>query len=423
MKKRIRIILTASIVIVILLLAVSVFIYFDVERRVVINPNAGELFQNSVTIERLDSTQITADSLTEYINNLIKRAHVHGLGITIINGNQIVYQTYFGKRNVEADEAFSPGSVWQVASLSKTIFSDVVLQLAEENIIALDSPVYKYLPQPLYSYKTNTIERLTSNYFDYSDLRDDARYKEITARMCLSHTSGFPNWRWMEGDGKLKIKFKPGSQYSYSGEGMFLLQFVIEHLTGKSFEQIAVDKVFTPLKMGSSSYVWQSGYEGNHVVGHDDNDNLGIKETRHANAAGSLLTSLEDYTKFFADVLKQEKIRYRQLLMPQIRIRSKQQFGPNAAVVTNENDSIRLSYGLGFGLYETSFGRVFFKEGHDHGWQHYAVGFPDRKLGLIIFANSNQGESIFKEIIEVATGNTYTPWFWEGYIPYDLQTR
>jgi CubicO group peptidase (beta-lactamase class C family) len=237
--------------------------------------------------------------------------------------------------------------------------------------------------------------------------------------MCLSHTTGLPNWRWLEDDGKLKIKFEPGTRYSYSGEGMFLLQVVIEELAGKTFEALATEKIFHPLQMQRSSYVWQRDYEGSYCVGHDAGGNVvGIPKGNVPNAAGSLSTTLEDYTLFFTAVLSQTQTRYRELIRPQVAIHAKQQFGPNAWIDTHDNDSIHLSYGLGFGLYETPYGRAFFKEGHLDGWQHYAVGFPSSGTGLIMMSNSDGAESIFKELIEYTLHNQYTPWLWEGYIPY-----
>jgi CubicO group peptidase (beta-lactamase class C family) len=126
--------------------------------------------------------------------------------------------------------------IWYGASLSKTIFADVVLQLVEEGVLDLDTPLYTYLKEPLYSYSTNTVQQLFGkNFIDYSSLKADERYKQITPRMCLAHTTGLPNWAWLEPDKKLKINFEPGTRYSYSGEGMFLLQFVIEKLTGRDF--------------------------------------------------------------------------------------------------------------------------------------------------------------------------------------------
>lgn len=420
MKKVVRWFLIGLTVAAIILLVFFVFVYFDVDDRIEIN---GYLppFKNERLIVRLDSTTLRPDSLTSFVTALMRKAQVHGMAISVINNNTLVYQQYFGSKNKQKNESFAPGTIFYGASFSKTIFADVVLQLVEENIIHLDTPLYKYLHKPLYAYKTNFIQQLFgANFIDYSELKNDDRYKAFTARMCLSHTMGLPNWRWIEDDQKLKIKYDPGTRYSYSGEGMFLLQMVLEELKGKDFEEIALENTLGPLAMSRSSFVWQRGYEGFYGVGHDgDGANLGIPKTNVPNAAGSLSTTIEDYTQFFQSVLSQKENRYKQLLVPQIRIRSKQQFGPNAVIDSNDNDSIALSYGLGFGLYETPYGGAFFKEGHLDGWQHYAVGFPAKGTALILMSNSDNAESIFKELIEYAIGNCYTPWFWEGYIPYE----
>lgn len=374
---------------------------------------------------RLDSTLISPDSIDRLVVTLMEKARVHGMAIQVINQHKVVYQNQFGFGNKETGERLTPGKIFYGASFSKTIFADIVLQLEEDKVIHLDTPLVKYLARPLFTYKTNFLQQFFgSNYINYSDLRGDNRFENITARMCLSHTSGLPNWRWLEDDKKLKIKYEPGTRYSYSGEGMFLLQTVIEELTQRTIEQIAVEKVFEPLGMSSSSYVWQRNYEGEYAVGHNTpGNNLRIPKSNVPNAAGSLSTTLEDYSKFFRSVLSQEEDRYHTLITPQVSIKSKQQFGPNARIDTHDNDPIRLAYGLGFGLYETPYGKAFFKEGHLEGWQHYAVGFPSKGIGLIMMSNSDNAESIFKEIIECTTGNTHTPWFWEGYIPYDEKTR
>lgn len=420
MKKRFRRLLIGILAFVVIVLLVVSFIYLSVDNRVEIK-TAIPGFNNNNTVVRLDSTTLSPDSITSFVSSLMEKAFVHGMAISIINKNKLVYQQYFGIKEKQQNEFFQPGTIFYGASFSKTIFADVVLQLAQENVLHLDTPLFKYLSKPLYSYKTNFIQRLLgSNDIDYTDLQNDERYKKITARMCLNHTTGFPNWRWFENDHKLKIKQEPGSRYSYSGEGMFLLQFVLENLTGREYEDIAVEKFFSPLAMNRSSYVWQRAYETNYCTGHDTNGNyLGIPKRNVPNAAGSLSTTIEEYTAYFMKVLAQQERRYQQLITPQISIKSKQQFGPNSLIDTNDNDTIQLSYGLGFGLFQTRYGRAFFKEGHGDGWQHYAVGFPDQGTALIIMSNSDNAEGIFKTLIEFCLAHPDTPWYWEGYIPYD----
>src|SRR5665213_303554 len=105
------------------------------------------------------------------------------------------------------------------------------------------------------------------------------------------------------------------------------------------------------------------------------------------------------------------------MFSPQIAIYSKRQFDELSADSTGDNRPIQLSYGLGWGLFTTPYGKAFFKEGHGIGWVNYVIAIPEKKTALVIFCNDAKGESIFKELVEKTTGVTI-PWYWEGYTPY-----
>jgi hypothetical protein len=107
----------------------------------------------------------------------------------------------------------------------------------------------------------------------------------------------------------------------------------------------------------------------------------------------------------------------------QVAIRSKQQFGPNALVETTDSNDIGLGYGLGWGVLNTPFGVGAFKEGHSEGYQHYSIIFPGTHKGILVMTNSDNGESILKELLERTIGDTFTPWQWEDYIPYDSKNK
>ena len=107
------------------------------------------------------------------------------------------------------------------------------------------------------------------------------------------------------------------------------------------------------------------------------------------------------------------------MLSRQIQIYSKHEFPTLDSETTDENNTIRLSYGLAWGLYWTPYGKAFFKEGHDEGWRNYAVCFEDKKMGMMIMTNSSNGEGIYKYLLEGLLKNPYTPIEWEGFTPYD----
>src|ERR1700744_145372 len=103
-----------------------------------------------------------------------------------------------------------------------------------------------------------------------------------------------------------------------------------------------------------------------------------------------MTTTLADYDKFFTALINQKGLTqksFKEMTNMQIRIRSKTQFGPGAAVDSTGNDDIRLGYGLGFGVFDTPYGRAFFKEGHDEGWGHYCICYPDKKIAIVILTN------------------------------------
>jgi CubicO group peptidase (beta-lactamase class C family) len=286
-----------------------------------------------------------------------------------------------------------------------------VLKLVDDGVIDLDKPLYTYLPKPI------------AEYDKYKDLAVDDRWKLITARHCLDHTTGFPNWRMfnLKDSGKLEFFFTPGTRYAYSGEGMYLLQLVVETVTGRPLDSLAREKIFTPFGMRRTSYVWQPSFENDFAVGHLEDESAIPKNKRtRANAAGSMETTIADYIRFVAAALRGEGLSpaaYKEMTSMQIAIHSAHQFPSLDTAVTTENDKIGLGYGLGWGLFRSSKGMAFFKEGHDDGWEHFALCLPDAREAVVVMTNSSNGEKIFKELFETLAGVTI-PWQWERYIPY-----
>ena len=177
--------------------------------------------------------------------------------------------------------------------------------------------------------------------------------------------------------------------------------------------------------MNRTSYVWQDRFEDNFADGHDITGYpmKYIGRWTNASGGGSLLTSITDYARFVEGIMQGkglDKPTWHSMLSPSIRIKSKHQFPTLSDEITDKHDSIELSYGLGWGLFTSKYGKAFFKEGHGPGWQNYNVNFIDQKTSIIIMTNSDNGEKIFKDLLEKVIGDTFTPWEWERYIPYSL---
>lgn len=372
------------------------------------------------SIKRLDKSQISFAALDDSISSLMKAANVQGMAISIFNNNKPVYKKTFGYKRLDTKEPIKTSTNIYGASLSKPVFAMLVMQLVEEGVLDLDKPLQDYLPKPITEYTPTK-----KWHDDYSDLRNDTLYQRITARMCLDHTSGFPNWRWYEPDQKLRVDFTPGSRYSYSGEGLVYLQVVLEYMLDKSLEELMQQKIFIPLGMKNSSYTWQPRFEADYCVGHNSTGEQYEKDKDNdARSASTLETTLDDYTLFVQAVLNNSLLKpsaTKEMFTPQIRIRSIQQFGPLQFRDSTSNDGIQLSYGLGWVLLQSPYGTGAFKEGHGDGFQHYVILFPKQGTAIVIFSNSDNAESIFKSLLETAIADTYTPWYWENYFPYNYK--
>jgi len=383
---------------------------------------ANASFGQKQEITRIDGSKISTTEIDKTVKHLMNEANVQGLSLSIINNNEQAYIKTYGFKNKEKNELIDTSTVLYAASFSKAVFGYLTMKLVQEKTIDLDKPLCKYLNKPIDEYE----------YF--SDLKSDNRWKLITARMCLSHTTGLPNVRWFHPTtgvqdtlGVMKIYFKPGKKYAYSGEGLKLLQLVIEVVTKKNVEELAIEKVFRPIGMTRSGYIWYDRFDDNYAIGHLADNTLNPKKKRITPvASASLVTTIEDYTRFIEYVMQQKGLDnkvFEEMIAPQIEILSKTQFPPITTATTSENKDIHLSYGLGWGLLKCKYGRAFFKEGHDDAWRNYNINFIDKGISIIIITNSANGELIFKELLETLIADTYTPWKWEEYFPYNYNKK
>jgi CubicO group peptidase (beta-lactamase class C family) len=364
----------------------------------------------SLTVTRLDGTRISGEQVDTTVLRSMQQAGIPGIGIALFDNGKVVYAKAYGQADTAGGRPLTPDSIMTAASLTKPVFAVLVLQLVEQGVLDLDTPVVRYLPRPLPEYEP------------YRDLAGDPRYEHITLRMLLAHTSGFPNWRRFTDDKKLRIYFDPGTRFAYSGEGIVLAQRVVEAVSGESIEVLVRKQIFQPLGMTRTSMIWQPRFESDYANAYDkQNKSYGPQRRREPDAAGSMQTTLHDYARFVQAMLNGELLHEKaakEMFSPQIRITSAHEFPTLATQTTTANDAIQLSYGLGWGLYRTPYGGAFFKEGHDNGWQHYVVGFPDRRRsGMLIMTNSDKGEDVYGVLLETLLHDRFTPYEWEGFRP------
>ena len=186
-----------------------------------------------------------------------------GLAIAVIENGRVKSVQAFGVRN-ERGEPLTVDTLMYGASLTKTVFGYLTVQRAQENKLKLDVPIASMLSRPLPEYGN------LDAYGNWGDLKDDPRWKSITPRIVLTHSTGFANFSFLEPDEKLRIHFSPGSRYAYSGEGMMLLQFALEKGLRLDVGNELQRRFFEPLGMSRRSLKWKAEFSGNLADGWDE---------------------------------------------------------------------------------------------------------------------------------------------------------
>lgn len=349
---------------------------------------------------------------------MMAKTGARGMAVALIEKGRVRYVQAFGVRDAKGDELRTDTVIYG-ASLTKTVFAFTVLQLVDQGKLSLDAPLAAYLDKPLPDYDTEAI--YPDKYGPYRDLAGDPRWQSITARNVLTHSTGFANFWWDEPGQKLRIHFDPGSRYSYSGEGMILLQFVIEN--GRKDKGLGLDlgkltqANFDRLRMTRTSLQWRPDFRANLADGFNDKgDAVPHDERSKVRVAGSMDTTISDLSKFFAALTRHEKLSaasYAEMLKPQLRIRTATQFPNFAPELPAARQRKDLSAGLGVITFDGPQGPGFFKGGHDGQTANMIICIEKSKKCLLLMSNDVRAEAGYAALVDFILGDTAVPLDWE----------
>jgi CubicO group peptidase (beta-lactamase class C family) len=222
----------------------------------------------------------------------------------------------------------------------------------------------------------------------------------------------------MNRDRRLDFKFTPGKMFKYSGEGYRLLQFILEQISGKDFNRLAREKVFLPLGMSNTSFLWEERFDGNFAVNMRTGLRRHIEKTRTIpNAAASLLTNTADYSKFLLAVMNGQGLKpesHKMMLEPQVEITSRSLHAPQGTD-PKIHETKQLAWSMGWGRFRCAKGNAIFHVGFEEGCDNYAVVFLDQKIGIVLQSVIVTLEGIAPAITKVLIGDTYSPFSWLMY--------
>ena len=327
-----------------------------------------------------------AATLDQLVPTLMAELHVPGVAIALIQDRRLVWSRGYGVRNAQTREPVTPGTVFEAASMSKPIFGLLALQLVERGRLDLDRPLEAYAQERI--------------------LPEQPERRRVTARMALSHTTGFPNWRpgGEEREGPLPLRFTPGSRFGYSGEGIFYLQRVLERVTGQPLDAWATRDLFAPLELTATGFAWTPALGSRQASGHrDDGTVLTTSKYLHPNAAYSLYTTAEDYARLLLEVMKAERGESKLLAQASAREALAHQVHLDARDPVERPGAARgtaVFWGLGWSLNATDLGDIAHHGGSNMtGFRCFSQFSPSRGTGLVILTNSTQGSDLWTRVV------------------------
>jgi CubicO group peptidase (beta-lactamase class C family) len=335
--------------------------------------------------------------------DVLTRTHARGLAIGIVENGQVQIVRAYGARNT-AGAPLETDTVMYGASLTKTVFAYGVMTLVDQRRLDLDRPIAALLPKPL------------PEYSDYASLAGDDRWRRITPRMALTHSTGLANFPFVEPDRKLHLHFEPGSRYAYSGQGLLLLQLALEeglHLNFRDFS----DDYLRRLGLKRTSLQWRNDFAANLADGFNDQGQPVPHDRRsRVRVAGSMDTTIADITVFAAALLRGEGLSAAaraEFVRPQLAITTAHQFPtflPELPPSARRDD---LQAGLGVVTFTGPQGPGFYKGGHDEQTANTMVCLERGKRAVVILSNDVRAEAGYTELVRFALGESGVPYDWE----------
>ncbi len=342
-----------------------------------------------------------------------------GLAIAVIDDGRVASVQSRGIRNTKSDP-LQTDTIMYGASLTKTVMAYTTLQLVDAGLLSLDTPIADDLDRPLPTYGPDPV--FPNKYGPYKDLADEPRWRKITPRMALTHSTGFANFAFIEPDRKLRIHFEPGSRYDYSGEGFILLQFVVEH--GRKDRGLGLDvgeltqkNIFIPLGMTRTSLVWRDSFATNLADGWDDQGRVEAHDQRSkVRAAGSMDTTIADMARFAAAVATGRGLSpasRAEMVKPRLAIATRTQFPPFQPDMPAAQRRKDLHAGLGVVVFDGPQGHGFYKGGHNGATANTMVWIESGRRCVVILSNDVRAEAAFPGLVNFILGDTGVPYEWE----------
>lgn len=357
----------------------------------------------------LPAVTLKGQNLSMSLAERMEHYRVPGVSLAVINDGKIEWTKSYGVREAGGDQAVTPETVFQAASISKPVTAVAALALVQQGKLQLDANVNRWL-------KT---WRVPDNEFTAKE--------KITLRRLLSHTAGLDAHKYpgYEADAPLpdnlqifngtppaitepiRLERVPGSAFHYSGGGYFLTQQLLGDVTGQAFPNLLQELVFTPLQMQRSTFAptLPANFAANAASGHGTDGQV-IKGRWHRHpelAAAGLWTTPTDLARFALALWQSFQGQAEPVL--------------NTALTRQMLTKQLNDYGLGMSLRGQEKLISFSHEGSNIGYKCALVFFVETGQGAVVMTNGEHGGTLFGEILR-SLARAYG---WPAYRPVERE--
>ena len=355
--------------------------------------------ENAPRTASFDPTRIN-----ELLPPLLKAQKAAGVGIAVIRDGQVIWTGYYGEQ--APGIPVSERTVFNTASVAKTLTAETLLALSAKGQIDLDEPIAGYVSNP--------------------DLQPDPRYRLLTPRVLMSHRSGLRNWAYEYANGKLAFDFDPGTRFGYSGAGVEMAARYAEARTGKDLQTLAFQYVLSPLGIQEMSMghipAWARDrlavpMDGAGVFRSVAELDASLANDRADGAADDLVVTVPAYATLLTALISHDWLPARERLAretiltpldhdpiyacrPEIAIRCPSAFG----------------HSIGWQVYRYDAHTVLIHSGSDAGENALVYYSPDRKDGAVIFVNGANGWVVMTRVVELVGDEPFIASYYRGLV-------
>ncbi len=334
-----------------------------------------------------------SQNLEEKFDSLLEEKYKpDGPGATVLisKKGKIIYHKAFGMANMELETPMKTDNVFEIGSITKQFTAVSILMLMEQGKLTIEDEITKFIPDYPTNGKKITIHHLlnhTSGIKSYTSMNlSEIAAKDMTPKELIDYFKNEP------------MDFDPGEKWSYNNSGYIILGYVIEKVTGQTYEDFVEQNIFKKLQMNNSRYGHKGEIIKNRASGYQTRDgyvNANYLSMTLPYAAGSLMSTVEDLSKW------QTGLNTNILIKKETLQKAHTNYPINNGDLTN--------YGYGWLTYDINGVLAIQHGGGIFGYTSYEVYIPEEDVFVATLTNCNCNSpgNVTKRIAAIAIGKPF----------------